>query len=199
MWPGVTHRRAGSLRRGQLAMQTPGPSPATCGPHSGPSPMFSTVWVKVKTQCHCAVWPGPDCWTRPQDGLQESPAMNARGPLRPANAASRPVQTLAHRHERSRLQRLAGGDRTTRSGAAGTVCQPTETATHIGGYLEWFVNRAWSGALFAALTCRRRSRERGRDRVIVTRRTGPCRAGFVAGRAGGRSGRGGCGSRPADG
>src|SRR5262245_62817600 len=103
--------------------------------------MFSTVWVKVKTQCHCAVWPGPDCWTRPQDGLQESPAMNARGPLRPANAASRPVQTLAHRHERSRLQRLAGGDRTTRSGAAGTVCQPTETAAHIGGYVRIAANQ----------------------------------------------------------
>src|SRR5262245_23462885 len=24
VWPGVTHRRAGSLRRGQVAMQTPG-------------------------------------------------------------------------------------------------------------------------------------------------------------------------------
>jgi hypothetical protein len=28
--------------------------------------------------------------------------------------------------------------------------------TQIGGYLEWFGNRAWSAVTFAALTCRRR-------------------------------------------
>ena len=46
--------------------------------------------------------------------------------------------------------------------------QRADIHAYNGGYLEWFGNRAWSGGLFAVLTCRRGGC--GRVAVVVVRR-----------------------------